>query len=148
MIWRFKKHKDLSESEEERIEQRAVQLVGWSFVILGAYVSFEAVKKLYLKEQPDQTLVGIVIAIASLIIMPVLFMLKVRTAKALASRSMAADSKQTLGCILLSLALLIGLSSNYVFGLWWMDPVAALFIAVFLIKEGVEAIKEKEICYK
>lgn len=146
MIWRFKKREALTHEELEKIEAKAIRLVGWSFLILGGYVIFEAIRKLYLRDMPDKTLVGIIIAIASLIVMPVLLVLKVRTAHALGSRSLLADSKQTLGCILLSVALLIGLGGNYLAGYWWMDPIAALLIAAFLLKEGYEALVKKELC--
>lgn len=146
MIWRFKKREALTHEELEEIEAKAIRLVGWSFLILGGYVIFEAIRKLYLRDMPDKTLVGIIIAVASLIVMPVLLVLKVRTARALGSRSLLADSKQTLGCILLSVALLMGLGGNYLAGYWWMDPIAALLIAAFLLKEGYEALVKKELC--
>ncbi|MCI0612113.1 cation transporter [bacterium] len=146
MIWRFKKRPDLPKADEERIEQRAIQLVGFSFIILGCYVAFEAFKKLYLKDEPEATIIGIFISVASIIIMPALYFFKRRTAKALGSKSLTADSKQTLACVVLSFALLFGLGANYFFGLWWMDPVAAIFISFFLIKEGITTIKEKDLC--
>lgn len=146
MIWRFRKHGKISYEQEEAVEQRAVQLVGYTFLILAAYVIFESLNKLRSGEGADKTLFGIFIAVASLIVMPVLFYLKVRTARQIKSRSLLADSKQTLGCILLSVALLAGLLMNYLFELWWIDPAAALVIAAFLIREGVKTLKEKDLC--
>lgn len=146
MIWRFKKRESMTQEQLENIEAKAIRLVGWSFFILGGYVILEASTQLYFREIPEKTLFGIMIAIASLIVMPFLFVLKVRTARALNSRSLLADSRQTLGCVLLSLALLIGLAGNYLAGYWWMDPIAALFIALFLFREGYEALAKKELC--
>jgi divalent metal cation (Fe/Co/Zn/Cd) transporter len=51
-----------------------------------------------------------------------------------------ADSRETLACSLLSAALLVGLGLNYAFGLWQADPLAGLLIAVFLVREGYEAL--------
>jgi len=146
MIWRFTQHGKISEEEEERIEKKAVKLVGYTFFILGIYVLYESLKKLYFREIPDPSLLGIIIAIVSLIVMPVLFLMKYRTGKAIGSRSLVADSKETLACMFLSGALLIGLGLNYLFGLWQADPVVGLIIVVFLFKEGHFTLKDEELC--
>jgi divalent metal cation (Fe/Co/Zn/Cd) transporter len=73
--------------------------------------------------------------------MPILFYQKYQTGKAINSRSLIADSKETLACSFLSLALLIGLGTNYVFGFWQADPIAGLLISVFLFREGFEIIR-------
>ncbi len=62
------------------------------------------------------------------------------------SRSVVADSKQTLACVFLSIALLIGLGLNYLYGIWWADPVAGLIIVFFAAKEGYEALNEEKLC--
>jgi len=142
MIWRFRKHEDLSQEEEERIEKKAIKLVGYSFFVLGAYVLFESVKKLYLQEHPEQSIAGIVIAILSLVIMPILFYLKYKTGKSLKSKSLIADSKQTLACVIMSVALLVSLGLNYLYGIWWLDPLVGIFISILLFREGTETIKE------
>lgn len=146
MIWRFRKHDNMTKEEEERIEKRAIIFVAYSLFILSAYVAYEAIKKLYLQEASDKSLIGIIIAITSLIIMPTLTYLKYQTGKAIKSRSLVADSKQTLGCVMLSVALFIGLVLNYLFGFWQADPLAALIIAGFLAREGYKTYKEKELC--
>jgi cation diffusion facilitator family transporter len=145
MIWRFRKHENLSEKEEERIEKKATKLVGYSFFVLGVYVLFESVKKLYLQEHPDQSIAGIIIAILSLVIMPTLFYLKYKTGKSLKSKSLVADSKQTLACVIMSVALLIGLGLNYLYGIWWLDPIVGILIALLLFKEGKEALEEEKL---
>ena len=142
MIWRFKKKR--MPKEEEKIEKRAVRLVGYSFFILAFYVAFESIKKLYQFEAPNPSILGIIIAILSIIIMPVLSRMKYQTGKLLKSRSLIADSKETLACVALSIALLIGLGLNYFLGLWQADPVIGLVIAVFLIREGYESFMGEE----
>jgi divalent metal cation (Fe/Co/Zn/Cd) transporter len=142
MIWRFRGLGNLSHEEEERMEAKSVRLVAYTFFILGAYVLYESMKKLILGEPPEPSLLGIVIAVVSLVVMPVLFFMKRSEGKTIGSRSLLADSKQTLACCYLSVALLAGLGLNYLFGIWWADPAAGLFIVVFLIREGYEALKE------
>lgn len=146
MVWRFRKHGHISEDEEERIEAKAIGLVGYTFFILGAYVLYESVKKLYLHEIPAPSLIGIIIAVVSIIVMPVLFYMKYRTGKSIGSRSLVVDSKQTLACVFLSFALLVGLGFNYLYGIWWADPVVGLVIVAYLAKEGYEALRERKLC--
>lgn len=146
MVWRFSKHGRISDEEEEKVEKKTARFVAYTFFVLGAYVLYESIKKLVYHEIPDKSLVGIIIAIASIIVMPFLFYMKYKTGKAIGSRSLMADSKQTLACCFLSVALLIGLGLNYLYGLWQADPIAGLVIVVFLIKEGYETLKEEEVC--
>ena len=145
MIWRFSQTR-LTPEQELKVEARAVKLVGWSFFVLAAYILFEAVKKLVTREVPEPSLFGIIIATTSLVVMPVLYVVKRRTGKRLGSRSLVADSKQTLACTFMSFALLLGLLANRLLGFWQADPVVGLFIGVWLIREGVEALKEGRLC--
>jgi len=74
--------------------------------------------------------------------MPVLFYMKYQTGKSMNSKSLAADSKETLACVFLSFALLIGLGVNYLFGFWQADPIVGLAVVIFLSREGYETLKE------
>lgn len=140
MVWRFSR-RDLSEEDEERIEQRAVKLVGVTFLLLGAYVLYESAEKLYRQEAPEASLGGIILAIVSLVIMPWLARAKRRTGEALGSASLLGDAKETLACAWLSVALLLGLGLNALLGWWWADPVAGLIIVIFLFREGLEMVR-------
>jgi divalent metal cation (Fe/Co/Zn/Cd) transporter len=146
MVWRFGKQGKISAEEEERVEAKAVRLIAYTLFILGAYVLYESVKKLYFREIPEPSLLGIGIAIVSIVVMPVLFYMKLQTGRSINSRSLVADSKETLACVFLSVALLIGLGANYLYGLWWADPIVGLIIVAFLVKEGYDTLKEAEIC--
>ena len=142
LIWRLRQHGKIPEAEEERIEKKATRIVALTFFVLGFYVLFQSLKKLIGKEISDPSLPGIIIAIVSMTIMPVLTWQKYRTGKQIRSRALIADSKETLACAFLSVALLLGLGSNYLFGFWQADPIAGLIIVIFLFKEGLEGWKE------
>ena len=144
MIWRFRHGAIKSKTEEKKIEKKATRLVAYTFFILGAYVLYESVKKLWIHEIPNPSLLGIVIAIISLIVMPILFYMKYKTGKLLKSSGLIADAKETLACVFLSVALLVGLGLNYTVGLWQADPIVGLVIVMFLIREGYEILMEKE----
>ena len=144
LIWRFKQHRHLDSEAEAKIERRATKLVAITFGVLGIYVLFESVKKLLFQDVSPPSIVGILIAVASLIIMPVLAWQKYQTGQAIDSKALIADSKETLVCSWLSLALLLGLSCNYLFGFWQADPIVGLIIVFFLSKEGWETWSEAE----
>lgn len=142
LIWRLHQHGKISEEEEERVEKKAQKFVALTFFILGVYVLFQSAKKLILKEIPDPSLPGIIIALVSLIVMPVLSFQKLKTGRQIESEALVADSKETLACAFLSLALFLGLGSNYLFGYWQADAIAGLIIVFFLMREGVEIWRE------
>ena len=139
LLWRL--HSDADVEKRERVEQRALRIVGVSFLLLGAYVTFDAGKSLLRREPPAESLVGIFLAAASLVIMPLLVRAKRRVAQAIGSKALEADATQTLLCTYLSAILLGGLLLNAVVGWWWADPVAALVMVPIIVKEGLEGIR-------
>lgn len=142
MIWRFGTRGTRSQAEEQEAESKAVRWVAYTFFVLAAYVLYESLKKLYVVERPDPSFLGIIVALLSLVVMPVLFYLKFKTGKRLGSNSLVADSKETLACVFLSASLLVGLGLNYLYGLWQADPAAGLIVVVYLIREGSHTLKE------
>jgi hypothetical protein len=133
ILWQFR-HR-LPESRE----RQALRLMAFSFFALAAYVGFESVRALLGDRDPDDSPVGIGLAVASLVIMPFLSWAQRRTGKALGSNAVVADSTQTLLCTYLSAVLLIGLVLNATLGWSWADPIAGLVIAAVAVKEGREA---------
>ena len=136
MLWRLQSG-DLGEQRE----RAALRLVGASFLLLAAYVLFEAATSLLRREAPEASRIGVVIATISLIIMPLLARAKRRVATRMNSRALAADSRQTQLCAYLSAVLLVGLALNYFFGWWWSDPLAALVMVPIIAREGIEALR-------
>jgi len=146
MIWRFKALERMSPEKEAHLEKKAIRLVGYSFFILGGYVMLESIGTLFSAIPPSPSLFGIIIAVFSLIIMPLLYILKVRTGDEIGSASLVADASQTLACVMLSAALLAGLCLNYLFGFWQADPLTGLIITFYLFKEGREALNKGKLC--
>ena len=143
MIWRFWNYDPgADEAAFERIEQQASRLVAWSLLFLGVYVAYESIRALVLREAPEPSWLGVGLAIASLVVMPILFWMKFRLGKSIGSPSLVADSKETLACMLLSAALLIGLVAYHIFRWWWIDSVTALVIAAMIIREGHKSLLE------
>lgn len=109
--------------------------------MLAAYVAFDAVKSLVMRETPKASYIGIGVAALSLVVMPLLARAKRRVAAEISNRAMQADSRQTDLCAYLSAILLVGLALNALFGWWWADSVAGLVMTVIIAKEGVEALR-------
>jgi divalent metal cation (Fe/Co/Zn/Cd) transporter len=133
VIWQFR-----SRIPEHR-ERRALRLIALSFFALAAWVSVEAVRSLLGHSEAAPAPVGIALAAASLVAMPLLVWAKRRTGRELDSASVVADSTQTLLCTWLSGILLIGLVLNASLGWSWADPLAALVIAGVAAREGARA---------
>lgn len=147
MIWRFGGAPgEAASCDTEDRERRAIRLVGYTFWVLGAYVLWESAERLVRGERPETTALGIGIVVLSLIVMPALYVAKRRTAERIGSRSLAADSRQTLACVGMSAAVLVGLALNGLFGFWQADPLIGMGIALLLFREGREAIREEKLC--
>lgn len=136
LLWRLKE----GEAGEGR-EELAVRLVGVSFLALAAWVGWDAVGALLARDAPDESLAGICLAAASLVVMPALARAKRGVARGLGSVALEADSRQTDLCAYLSAMLLGGLMLNAALGWWWADPVAGLAMVPIIGKEGLGALR-------
>ncbi|RDH80005.1 cobalt transporter [Mycolicibacterium moriokaense] len=140
IAWQF------SADDPETREKPALRFIAFSFFALAAYVAVDAVLSLLGLREPRPSMIGIALATASLIVMPVLSLTQRRAGRELGSVSAVADSKQTLLCTYLSAALLIGLLLNALAGWSWADLAAALVIAAVAIREGVNAWRGDPCC--
>jgi divalent metal cation (Fe/Co/Zn/Cd) transporter len=119
-------------------ETRAVRLIGVTFFALAAYLTIDSIRDLATQAQPRQSIPGLAVTAAALIVMPALAIAKRRTGKALGNRTLIADSAETAFCAYTSAAALVGVGLNTWAGWWWADPAAALIIAALAVKEGIE----------
>jgi divalent metal cation (Fe/Co/Zn/Cd) transporter len=142
IVWRFTGHRMLSHAAEER----AQKLVAIQFFLLAPYVTVEAIQKLVTAEHPSTSWLGMALTASSLIGMPLLGMAKVRLAHQLGSAATKGEGNQNLLCAYLAAAVLLGLAGNALFGLWWLDPVAALAIAGVAVREGLETWRGEGCC--
>lgn len=147
LIWRLLAERRAVDPEAiERLEHRAQRLVAVSLLLLAAYITVDAGLALWNRERPEASPAGITITTLSIGVMWWLAGAKRRTAVALGSRSLEADAAQTTACWWLSLVVLGGIGLNAIAGWWWADPVAALGVAVFLVREGLEAWRGDPCC--
>jgi divalent metal cation (Fe/Co/Zn/Cd) transporter len=144
LLWRMSV--DADESRRERNERLSLRIVGACFLCLAAYIAWESISDLLTGRAPERSIAGILIAIVSLIAMPLLSRAKRRVGRQLASRAMNADARQTEFCTYLSAILLGGLLLNISLGWWWADPIAALVMVPVIAKEGVDGLRGEDNC--
>jgi divalent metal cation (Fe/Co/Zn/Cd) transporter len=140
IAWQF------SAKDPETREKPALRFIAMSFFALAAYVAVDALLSLLGVREARPSLIGIALAAASLVVMPVLSLAQRRAGRELGSLSAVADSKQTLLCTYLSAILLAGLALNSLWGWSWADPVAALGIAAVAVREGLNAWRGDPCC--
>jgi divalent metal cation (Fe/Co/Zn/Cd) transporter len=137
LLWRLR--------GDARRETAALKTVGVCFLVLSAYVTYEAAEALYLRRVPERSAPGIALAAVSMFAMPLLSRAKRQVAGQIASAAMHADARQTEFCAYLSAILLAGLL-NALLGWWWADPAAALVMAPIIAREGWGALRGKRCC--
>jgi divalent metal cation (Fe/Co/Zn/Cd) transporter len=142
LLWRFAG----ARAGSEAAEQRAQRLIGVSFYLIAVYVGVEALRTILLGDRPDVSWLGIGLSAVTLATMPPLAIAKARLGGRLGSSATKSEGRQNMLCAYLSAALLIGLGGNALFGLWWLDPAAALVIATAAVREGRDALRGDSCC--
>jgi len=144
LIWRL--GKKWKQGKEEAAERTALKLVGITFFLLAAYILVQSLATLvgWLAE-PRESHVGIALVTASALVMTLLFWAKSKIARRLGSRALRAEAVESLVCDLQDLTVLFGLGFNALMGWWWADPVAALILIPFLLKEGWESVFHEKV---
>ncbi len=144
LLWRL--YADVNESLRERAERLSLRIVGICFLALALYIGYDSIALLVRQRAPERSIPGIVLALASLIVMPLLAHAKRKVARDMGSAAMKADATQTEFCTWLSAILLAGLVLNALFGWWWADPVAGLVMVPIIAREGVEGVRGDRCC--
>jgi divalent metal cation (Fe/Co/Zn/Cd) transporter len=143
-LWRLRQ--DSRVAGRARAELVSGRVIGASFLALALIVAIEATISLARHEMPKPSTLGVAIALASLVSMPLLSRAKRRVASRLASSALAADAGQTALCAYLSAILLGGLVLNALFGWWWADPVSALIMVPIIAREGLQGLRGRPAC--
>jgi divalent metal cation (Fe/Co/Zn/Cd) transporter len=126
-----------TDDKTERAERATLVLLFLLIPIIGlgaAYAYFSGV-------EPEPSVLGILIAVGSLVIMPVLWFEKRRIGKEANCLPIEVDATESATCFLMSAALLVGLIANFMWRLWWVDYLATVVILLFIAREGVEALQ-------
>jgi divalent metal cation (Fe/Co/Zn/Cd) transporter len=135
VIWRFTGSRMHSDSSEHT----AHKAVAISFWILAPYIAVQSAYDLATQHHAGPSPVGIAVAASSIILMPVLGRAKQRLGARLGSAATQGEAAQNMLCAAMAVAVLIGLSGEALFGAWWLDPFAGLFIAAVAARSGFDA---------
>ena len=125
----------------EAVEQRVIRFIGWTFIALSSAIVLQSSWSLSQRSGAEESLVGIGLAVASVTLMPLIAVWKLRVAAQGNLQSLAIEAKETFACAVLSLTLLLGLVANATLGWWWLDAVTALLLVPWLLKEGLDGIR-------
>lgn len=147
LIWRLRAERNARDRHAiETLDRRAHRFVAGSLFLLGAFVFAHATWKLWSGDRPEPSIGGIILTSVSIATMLWLARAKRRAAHAIGSRALEADAFQTTACFWLSVITLSGMALNALFGAWWADPLAAIGVAIFVVKEGREAWRGDDCC--
>jgi divalent metal cation (Fe/Co/Zn/Cd) transporter len=133
IIWRFTG----ARVESDAAERRAQRIVALTFFLLAPYIAVEAVRRLLAGSEAEGSWVGVVLATVSVLLMPYFGRAKRKIGDTLRSSATTGEGIQNILCGYLSLAILVGLVANAVFGLWWADPLVALVVAAAAVHAGL-----------
>lgn len=153
MLWRLRRGWGSSE-EAEAAEKKANRLIGITFFLLAGYIVVHSGASLLGRlDEPEFSPAGLAIILASVVVMSILYVGKMRVAVPMQSRALRAEAIESLMCDVQDLAIVVGLGANALFGWWWADPIAALALIPFLVKEGREAFsadegdEQRQVCF-
>lgn len=147
LLWRLRvEARGADPLRVERTERSVHRFIGGTFVALALYVTAQSARVLWSGRPPEESVLGLALAAASLIAMPLIAWGKLGAARRLGSAALRAEAKETLACSYLSFTLLLGLAANAVAGWWWADPAAALLMVPWLVKEGREGLRAEGCC--
>jgi divalent metal cation (Fe/Co/Zn/Cd) transporter len=128
-------------------ESVVARFIGLTLLVLALFIFNDAMFRLIYVVKPHESLVAILLASVSMLIMFRVARVERELANGLNSAALHAESRETQVCAWLSVALLIGLGANFVLGLWWVDPAIAVGMAVYIAREGLEAFNTQELVH-
>lgn len=140
--WRL--HGELKGIDQERVNKRkriTLYVIAASFLTVCLFITYDSVSKFISQEVPEWSTIGLIILLVSLVVNPILIWAKYTTGKKLESEALIADAKDTFICLYQTVVVLAGLLLVRWFDWWWADPVAALLIVPYALKEAWHAFK-------
>lgn len=136
LVWRFA-IEARQPHRAELVERIAEAVIGAILLVVAAYLGFSAIRALLDEAHPAATAAGLLLLVTSVVVLTPLAIAKYRTAAALQSRALRADSILTGIAALLAVISLVSLGLSTAFALGWADAVGALIVAVVLVREGL-----------
>jgi divalent metal cation (Fe/Co/Zn/Cd) transporter len=142
LLWRLSSEaRGSSPRTMEAVEKRATVISAALLVLLCAYLLLVGLAGLATRLHPAGSWLGVAVAAAAVLVMPLLAWRKRRANAVIGSAALRADVAETVTCAYMAAATLAGAGLNLLFGLWWAEYVAALALLVFIVIETREALQ-------
>jgi divalent metal cation (Fe/Co/Zn/Cd) transporter len=142
LLWRLSSEaRGAGVERVETVERRATRISAVLLVLLCAYVVLVGLAGLAARLRPEASVLGVGVAAAAVLVMPLLAWRKRRANLIIGSPALRADIAETITCAYLAAATLVGAGLNLIAGWWWAEYVAALVLLVFIVIETKEAIE-------
>jgi len=134
VVWQLK-------GVSQRREQRALRIIGLALFAVAIYIAAQSVHVLMAGARPAASLLGIIWLSLTVAAMLLLAFAKRRIGRQLSNPVLLSEANVTLIDAYLAMAILVGIVLNATAGLWWADPIAALVIVYYGVREGIRVTK-------
>ena len=142
LLWRLSSEARGASSERmESVERRAIRISAVLLVLLCAYLVLVGLAGLVARLRPEGSALGVGVAAAAVVVMPLLAWRKHRANAIIQSPALRADIAETITCGYMAAATLAGAGLNLVAGWWWAEYAAALVLLAFIAMETREAVE-------
>jgi divalent metal cation (Fe/Co/Zn/Cd) transporter len=135
----YLRRRDKTETVQDK---RAEWITTLLLFLLVPTIALGLIYNYFMGIRAESSVLGIGLAIGSIIIMPVLAVEKKRVGDKGNLLPLSIDAMESWTCFFMSIALLGGLLANYLWNFWWVDSAAACIILVFILREALEALEE------
>lgn len=139
MIIRIRRNPETSKS---KFEINALRITGTAFFLLSAGLLAGIVLNIMNQNKPRTTIWGVIISVASIVVMIWLMRVKRGVGRKLDSDAIIADANCTKVCVYMSLVLLISSLIYELTGFAYADAIGAAGLLYFSISEGKEAFEK------
>jgi len=136
LVWRFA-IEARQPHRAETVERIAQAILGLVLLVVAVYIGFSAIRALLDRAHPDGSPIGLLLLVTSVVVLSPLALAKYRTAAALQSRALRADSILTGIAALLAVISLVSFALSTALELGWADAIGALIVSVVLVREGL-----------
>jgi hypothetical protein len=143
LIWRFAVESG-QPARAARVERMAERVVGVALILLAVYLVVSAIRALATQSHPEASLASVALLVASVVVLPPLARAKYLVARRLASGALRLDSILTAVAAGLAAISLASLAAADMLGLWWADAIAAIVVALILVREGLASLRAAE----
>jgi divalent metal cation (Fe/Co/Zn/Cd) transporter len=120
-------------------ERRALQIIAVAFVLLALYIAAQAIVVLGSRSHPGRSVLGIAWLAVTVMVMFALAAGKRDTGRRLGNPVLLTEARVTVIDGALAAAVLLGVALNAAAGWWWADPLSALVILVYGLREARHA---------